>query len=66
MRRYRLKLSLENATWIPTWVRTLFKVNPRWRTFNRELSDNKLAEIVSAIMVAYPVLLISVESVEEA
>jgi hypothetical protein len=66
MKRYRLKLSLENATWIPTMIRTLFKVNPRWRTFNRELSETKLAEIVSAIMVAYPVLGIAVESVEEA
>jgi hypothetical protein len=66
MKRYRCILSLEGATWLPAWIRTLIKANVRWRTVVRWLTPEQFDDAVTKLGVAALITGIAVESIEEA
>jgi hypothetical protein len=65
MKRYRFILSLEDAIWIPATIRTLFKVNVRWRTVVKRMTQGAVEEVLSAMPIASAITGIGIERVEE-
>jgi hypothetical protein len=65
MKRYRFILTLDEATWIPATIRSLFKMNVRWRTVVKRMTQGAVEEVLSAMPIASAITGIGVERVEE-
>lgn len=65
MKRYRFILTLDEATWIPATIRSLFKMNVRWRTVAKRMSPGAMEEVMYAMPIAFAITGIGVERVEE-